>query len=51
MNRRKKVINKLIKKAKQAHAKKCPKNKHPYISKADRAVLEEGQIETVQGEH
>ena len=36
MNRRKKIIKKLLKKAKQAQAKKQPKNKNTYISKADR---------------
>ena len=40
MNRRKKVIKKLTKKAKQAHDKKKPKNKNPYLSKAERAALE-----------
>ncbi|MCF6253834.1 MAG: DUF2986 domain-containing protein [Thiomicrorhabdus sp.] len=36
MNRRKKLINKLVKKSKQARAKKQPKPKNRYISKADR---------------
>jgi len=36
MNRRKKIIKKLLKKAKQARAKKQPKQKNRYISKADR---------------
>lgn len=40
MNRRKKIIQKLTKKAKQAQAKKQQKNKAPYISKADRAEME-----------
>jgi len=45
MNRRKKIIKKLTRKAKQAQAKKQPKNKTPYISKADRAELEKRNIE------
>ncbi len=36
MNRRKKIIKKLLKKAKQAQAKKQPKRKNTYISKAER---------------
>lgn len=40
MNRRKKILKKLTRKAKQAQAKKQPPNKTPYISKADRAELE-----------
>ena len=36
MNRRKKIIKKLLKKAKQAQAKKQPKRKSAYISKAER---------------
>ncbi len=36
MNRRKKIIKKLLKKAKQAQAKKQPKLKKRYIAKADR---------------
>jgi len=36
MNRRKKIIKKLLKKAKQAQAKKRPKRKNTYVSKAVR---------------
>ncbi len=36
MNRRKRIIQKLNKKYKQAQAKKQPKTKPPYIAKADR---------------
>ena len=41
MNRRKKIIQKLLKKAKQAHAKKQPKNKNSYVSKANREETQE----------
>ncbi len=40
MNRRKKIIQKLSKKYKQSQAKKHPKNKSPYIAKADREEAE-----------
>jgi hypothetical protein len=40
MNRRKKIIQKLLKKAKQAQVKKQPKKKNIYISKADRSLEE-----------
>ncbi len=40
MNRRKKIIKKLLKKAKQARAKKQPKKKNHYIAKVDREAQE-----------
>ncbi len=40
MNRRKKIIQKLSKRHKQAQAKKQPKNKPAYIAKADREETE-----------
>ena len=40
MNRRKKIIKKLLKKAKQARAKKQPKKTSHYIAKADREASE-----------
>ena len=40
MNRRKKIIQKLSKRHKQAQAKKQPRNKQPYIAKADREETE-----------
>jgi len=36
MNRQKKIREKFAKKLKQAKAKRFPKNKKPYIAKADR---------------
>ena len=50
MNRRKKIIQKLTKKAKQAQAKKQQKNKTPYISKADRADMENSAQDTVENQ-
>lgn len=41
MNRKKKINQTLTKKAKKANAKSNPKNKPRYISKADRAALEQ----------
>lgn len=41
MNRRKKVSQTLIARAKRAKAKLAPKTKEKYISKADRADLAE----------
>lgn len=48
MNRKKKIFTKLSQKAKKANLKANPKNKPKYISKAERAKLEEepGQITT-----
>lgn len=46
MNRRKKIIQKLSKKYKQAQAKKQPKSKAPYIAKADREETETTTSET-----
>ena len=41
MNRRKKINQILKANAKKANAKLAPKNKNPYISKADRLKLAE----------
>lgn len=41
MNRQKKIRQKFEKKLKKAKAKRFPKNKEPYIAKADR--IESGQ--------
>ncbi|HHT00494.1 MAG TPA: DUF2986 domain-containing protein, partial [Thiomicrospira sp.] len=41
MNRQKKIRQKFEKKLKRAKAKRFPKNKEPYISKADRLKNEE----------
>jgi hypothetical protein len=46
MNRRKQIIQKLSKRYKQAQAKKQPKNKPPYIAKADREEAEVTASET-----
>lgn len=47
MNRKKKVIQTLKKKAKKANAKKAVNNKPKYVSKADRAQLDaQPQIES-----
>jgi len=40
MNRQKKIRQKFEKKLKQAKAKRFPKNKEPYIAKADREAAE-----------
>lgn len=45
MNRRKKIIQKLSKNYKRAQAKKQPKNKPPYIAKADREETEASSSE------
>ena len=45
MNRQKKIREKFAKKLKQAKAKRFPKNKKPYIAKADR------EIESEEGVH
>ena len=47
MNRRKKVIQTQKARAKKANAKKSPKNKSKYISKAERAKLSESTPATV----
>lgn len=44
MNRKKKIREKLAKKAKRANAKKRPKNKAPYIAKADRAERQAAEL-------
>lgn len=41
MNRQKKLQQKFNKKLKRAKAKRFPKNKERYISKAERALLEQ----------
>jgi len=41
MNRQKKIRQKFEKKLKKAKAKRFPKNKEPYIAKADRVETEE----------
>lgn len=50
MNRRKKIKSILTKKAKQANLKANPKNKPKYISKAERAKLDEEANQTVTPE-
>lgn len=50
MNRRKKIKSILTKKAKQANLKANPKNKPKYISKAERAKLDEEANQTVTSE-
>ena len=51
MNRRKKINQLLKAHAKKASAKLAPKNKNPYISKADRLKLaaEAGQQTVAEG--
>ncbi len=44
MNRRKKIREKLAKKAKRAHARKFPKNKAIYIAKTDRSDFPEKEL-------
>lgn len=44
MNRQKKIREKFAKKLKQAKAKRFPKNKKPYIAKADRVLESEEGI-------
>jgi len=46
MNRQKKIRQKFEKKLKKAKAKRFPKNKEPYIAKADREVMDETNVET-----
>ncbi|WP_081696302.1 DUF2986 domain-containing protein [Thiomicrorhabdus sp. Kp2] len=46
MNRQKKIRQKFEKKLKQAKAKRFPKNKEPYIAKADREEVAEVVIES-----
>ncbi|MGR6874148.1 DUF2986 domain-containing protein [Pseudomonas sp. HK3] len=41
MNRKKKIFTKLSQKAKKSNLKANPKHKPKYVSKADRAKLEE----------
>lgn len=50
MNRRKKIKSILTKKAKQANLKANPKNKPKYISKAERAKLDEEANQTIASE-
>lgn len=50
MNRKKKVISTLKKKAKKANAKLSPSTKPRYISKAEREKLEQEKIERVEPE-
>ncbi len=50
MNRKKKVISTLKKKAKKANAKLSPSTKPRYISKAEREKLELEKIEQVEPE-
>ncbi len=45
MNNKKKVLKKIYAKDKRAHARKFPKNKPAYISKADQAKLQAEQEE------
>lgn len=45
MNRQKKIRQKFEKKLKKAKAKRFPKNKEPYIAKADREVMTESNVE------
>lgn len=45
MNRKKKIRQKFEKKLKKAKAKRFPKNKEPYIAKADREVMTESNVE------
>ncbi len=40
MNRRKKILKKINDKSKRAHARKYPKNKPAYITKAEQAAIE-----------
>jgi hypothetical protein len=44
MNRRKKLNNRLKKKAKKANAKLHVSNKPQYVSKAERAALQQQQL-------
>ena len=46
MNRRKKINETLKKKAKKMNAKRNPKNKPKYISKAERAKMADAQAES-----
>lgn len=50
MNRQKKIREKFNKKVKKAKAKRFPKNKEPYISKADRLKMEQEQSEEQQSD-
>ena len=43
MNNKKKVLKKIYAKDKRAHARKFPKNKPAYISKAEQAKLQADQ--------
>lgn len=43
MNRQKKIRQKFEKKLKAAKAKRFPKNKEPYVAKADREALAQSQ--------
>jgi len=46
MNRQKKIRQKFEKKLKRAKAKRFPKNKEPYVSKADRLAMEQESNES-----
>ncbi|MFT5880859.1 MAG: hypothetical protein ACI86X_001998 [Moritella sp.] len=50
MNRKKKVIETLKKRAKKANEKLSPSTKPRYISKAEREKLEQEKIEQVEPE-
>ncbi|WP_084151623.1 DUF2986 domain-containing protein [Thiomicrorhabdus sp. Milos-T2] len=53
MNRQKKIRQKFEKKLKKAKAKRFPKNKEPYIAKADRESMNDSkeEIENPQNEN
>jgi len=48
MNRQKKIREKFAKKLKQAKAKRFPKNKKPYIAKADRLENDIAESEAIE---